>query len=61
MCFLRISEQTATFALHNINKLSFYNKMESVYCVVGTESLYRLTGWAYSLSLFTNIYYKKIM
>ena len=40
-CFLRISEETATFAVNNINKLSFYTKVESVYCVVRTESLYK--------------------
>jgi len=26
MCFARISEQTATFALHNISRLVLYNQ-----------------------------------
>ena len=26
MCFVRISEQTATFALHNISRLVLYNR-----------------------------------
>ena len=40
MCFVRISEQTATFALHCINRLVFITEVESVYCTVRTESLY---------------------
>jgi hypothetical protein len=40
MCFVRISEQTATFALYNINRLIFIAEVESVYNAVRTESLY---------------------
>jgi hypothetical protein len=40
MCFVRISEQTATFALSNINGLVFITEVESVYSAVRTESLY---------------------
>ena len=40
MCFVRISEQTATFALYCINWLVFMTVVESVYCAVRTESLY---------------------
>jgi hypothetical protein len=39
MCFVRISEQTATFALQNIKRLVFITEVESVYSVVRTESL----------------------
>jgi hypothetical protein len=41
MCFVRISEQTATFALQNIKRLVFITEMVSVYCAVRTESLYK--------------------
>jgi hypothetical protein len=41
MCFVRISEQTATFALQNINRLVFVTEVESVYSAVRTESLYK--------------------
>jgi hypothetical protein len=41
MCFVRISEQTATFALHNFRRLDFIKEAESVYSAVGTESLYK--------------------
>jgi hypothetical protein len=34
MCFVFISEQTATFAPHNINWLVIIIKMKSVYCTV---------------------------
>ena len=40
MCFVRISEQTATFALYCTNWLVFITEVESVYCAVGIESLY---------------------
>ena len=40
MCFVRISEQTANFALDNIKRLVFITEVESVYCSVRTESLY---------------------
>jgi hypothetical protein len=41
MCFVRISEQTATFALQNIKRLVFVTEVESVYSAVRTESLYK--------------------
>jgi hypothetical protein len=40
VCFVRISEQTASFAGHNIKRLIFVTEVESVYCTVQTESLY---------------------
>ena len=40
MCFVRISEQTATFALYYIHWLVFITVVESVYCAVRIESLY---------------------
>jgi len=40
MCFVWLSEQTVTFALHNINRLISITKVESVYSAVQTESLY---------------------
>jgi hypothetical protein len=41
MCFVRISEQTATFALLNINRLVFITEVKSVYSAVRTECLYK--------------------
>jgi hypothetical protein len=41
MCFVRISEQTVTFALQNIKRLVFITEVESVYSMVHTESLYK--------------------
>jgi hypothetical protein len=41
MCFVRISEQTATFALEHIKRLVFITEVESVYSGVRTESLYK--------------------
>jgi hypothetical protein len=41
MCFVRISEETATFALYNIKRLVFVTEVESVYCAVRAESLYK--------------------
>jgi hypothetical protein len=40
-CFVRISEQTATFALYIINLLVFITVVESVYSAVRTDSLYK--------------------
>ena len=40
-CFVRISEQTATFALYIINWLAFITVVGSVYCAVRTDSLYK--------------------
>ena len=34
MCFLFISEQTATFVPYNLNWLVFITDMKSVYCVI---------------------------
>jgi hypothetical protein len=41
MCFIRISEQTATFALQNIKRFVFITEVESVYSAVRAESLYK--------------------
>ena len=40
-CFVRISEETATFALHIINWFVFITLVENVYCAVRTDSLYK--------------------
>ena len=40
VCSVRISEQTAIFALYCINLPVFITEVESVYCAVRTESLY---------------------
>jgi hypothetical protein len=40
-CFVRIPEQTATFALYVINWLVFITVVESVYTAVRTDCLYR--------------------
>ena len=40
MCFVRISEQTATFALYCIDWLVFITVVESVYSALRIESLY---------------------
>ena len=39
--FYTISNETATFALYNINWLIFITVVESVYCAVRTDSLYK--------------------
>jgi hypothetical protein len=39
MCFASISDQTATFALYNINWLGFITEKKSVYCAVRTGCL----------------------
>ena len=57
-CFVRISEQTATFVLYIINWLVFITVVESVYSTVRTESLNKavcassLKGW-YSVGINT--------
>ena len=38
---MRISEQTATFPSYIINRLAFITVVESVYCAVQTDSLYK--------------------
>ena len=40
--FVRISEQTATFALYSIDWLVFITMVGSVYCAVRTDSLYKV-------------------
>jgi hypothetical protein len=41
MCFVRISEQTATFALLSIKSLVSVTEVEGVYSAVRAESLYK--------------------
>jgi hypothetical protein len=41
MYFVWISEQTETYALYTINRLVIISRVQSVYCVVQTESLYK--------------------
>ena len=41
LVFVRISEQTVTFALYIINWLVLTTVVESVYCAVQTDSLYK--------------------
>ena len=40
-CFVRITEQTATFALYIFDWLAFITVVESIYCAVRTGSLYK--------------------
>ena len=40
-CFVRISEQSATFALYIINCLVFITLLEIVYSAVRTDALYK--------------------
>ena len=40
-CFVRISEQTAAFALYIVNWLVFITVVESVYSAVRTDCLYK--------------------
>ena len=42
MCFVWISEQTATISLYSINWLVFITESECVYCAVRTGSLYKI-------------------
>ena len=41
MCFVWIYEETVTFALYTVNRLVFITEVESVYCTVRAESLYK--------------------
>ena len=41
VCFLWISEETATFSLYKSSLLAFVTEVEIVYCEVRTESLYK--------------------
>jgi hypothetical protein len=41
MCFVHISEQTATFTVNINNSFFFITQVESVYSAVRTESLYK--------------------
>ena len=55
MCLIRVSEKkTATFALYNINRLLFITEMESVYCAVRTETLYKKRFIYYYTNICTN-------
>jgi hypothetical protein len=49
VCFVWVSEQTASFALHNIKRLVFITEVESVYCAVRspyiTQIRFVLTFW----------------
>ena len=47
MCFVRISEQTANFALHVIRRSVFITEVESVYSAVRTESLYNTDSFVF--------------
>jgi hypothetical protein len=53
VCDLLILEQTANFALVNIERLVFITEVESVYCVVRTESLYNRDKFRPSLVSIT--------
>jgi len=48
--FVRISEQTAAFALYNIKSLGFITMVESVYNAVRTDVLYK-ADYVYSLKV----------
>jgi hypothetical protein len=48
MCFVWISEQTATFALYIVEWMVFITEVENVYSAVRTESL-RKTDYVPSL------------
>jgi hypothetical protein len=55
MCFVRISEQTATFALQNIKRLVFITEVESVCSAVRAESLYKTDSFVFKgLMYFCN-------
>ena len=41
MCFMWLSEETVPFVSCVINRLVFVNKVETVYCAVRPESLYK--------------------
>ena len=41
MYFVWIPNRRTTFALHSINRSVFITQVESVYCAVRIESLYR--------------------
>jgi len=41
MCFVWLSERTVIFALYIINWLVFVTEVESVYCAVRAEPLYK--------------------
>jgi hypothetical protein len=41
MCFVWISDQTATFALYINERMVFITEVESVYSAVRTDSLYK--------------------
>jgi hypothetical protein len=41
MCFVWLSEESVTFVLYTLNRLVFIPEVESAYCAVGAESLYK--------------------
>jgi hypothetical protein len=41
MCFVWFSEDTAKFELQNVRMLVFITEVDSVYCAVRKESLYK--------------------
>ena len=41
MCFVWLYEETVNFALYTINRLVILTEMESVYCAVRAEFLYK--------------------
>ena len=53
MCFVRIAQQTATFALYIIKWLVFITMVESVYCAVRTESLHTTETFSPVLEAYT--------
>jgi len=58
MCYVRLLEQTVTFALYITNRLVFITEVERVYCAVGTESLYNTDTSRFlkvNIIVFTNV------
>jgi len=54
-CFVRISEQTATFALYITNWLVFITVVESVYSAVRNDSLYRVRQTIFYVNLLLKL------
>jgi hypothetical protein len=57
LCYVQISERTATISLYNINCFVFTAEMQCVYCAVRTESLniFQATFIPQSFNLFNNL------
>jgi hypothetical protein len=55
-CFVWMSEQTAAFVLHIINRLFFITVVESVYSAVRNDSLYK-ANYVSSLNLLALEFY----